>query len=738
MSTNHILHRLLNGIVVKKHVLFLVLLTLVMLSTSSGSLAYNVYYGQLHSHSNNSDGSGSPDTAYQYARDTAGLDFFSLADHCSYPYNTNPPGLSDSEYNNQKSVADSYNEDGVYTTFWGFEWTSDDTSWGGPDTLLGKGHITIINSPDHCDADDEATNDLNELVAWMSTRDCVAFFNHPGEYGYPDYFDHFDFNHTDKIVGMELWNRNTDYYSKIDSAAGKRWYDEALDKDWYIGATGSQDNHSANWGTMNEWRMAILAPALTRADLYAAMQARRFYSTRDKNLVLSFTCNGAQMGSRIGIFDGSLNVVIEASDGDNEVFSKIELLKNGSVIQTWTPNSTNPSVSTTVTGAQGDYFYVKVEQSGESGWRAISSPIFITSNSSDVTPPTPDPMTWAQVPVPGGLDPVVVTDKQENTNEMYFAGNVSNADLIEGTMPSSSQGPWESDGTGGPEILTNGIYGNAGELAQVLWDVNDSDGSFVEYTLGAGDNGLGYDITSIRTFSAWGRANLHEQHYKIFLKKVGEPFAELTEVHFQPTLGDAGATQVTLTADAGILASGVEAIRFEFLEITAVSPGGPTHGATYREFDIEGVPTLTDPLASHATSISMIATSANDITGVEYYFECTAGGGNDSGWQDIPSYTDTGLSPCTQYTYRVRARDKSPAQNTTGFSATASATTTSDNPGDVTGDCAVDCGDLFVMARDWLQSGSVADIYPSPYGDDIVNLLDLAVLARHWLEGVTP
>jgi len=69
--------------------------------------------------------------------------------------------------------------------------------------------------------------------------------------------------------------------------------------------------------------------------------------------------------------------MIEASDVDGEVFSKIYLLKNGKRIQTWKPYSTNPRVTTTVNGSPGDYFYVLVEQSGELKWRAISSPIFI-------------------------------------------------------------------------------------------------------------------------------------------------------------------------------------------------------------------------------------------------------------------------------------------------------------------------------------------------------------------------
>jgi hypothetical protein len=344
---------------------------------------YHVYYGQLHSHTTFSDGEGTPGEAYAYARDVAGLDFFSVADHCSYPYDPDDPlnpygndGLTVEEYNNLKKVAEKFNKNGKFVTFWGFEWTSDDTSWGGPDTLLGKGHITITNSPDHCEADEPPTNDLNGLVDWMSGRECIAFFNHPGQYGYD--FDHFLFNKSDKFVGMELWNRDDDYYSHgwYSSYHGSgSWYDEALSKGWYIGATGSEDNHHGEWGTMTEWRLAVLAEVKTRKSIYDAMKARRFYSSRDKNLVLSFTCNGHQMGSRIA--GGVLDVVIEASDGDGEIFHKIWLIKNGENIMNWTPDSINPTVTTTVNGSPGDYFYVIVEQSGEFKWQAISSPIFI-------------------------------------------------------------------------------------------------------------------------------------------------------------------------------------------------------------------------------------------------------------------------------------------------------------------------------------------------------------------------
>jgi len=83
----------------------------------------------------------------------------------------------------------------------------------------------------------------------------------------------------------------------------------------------------------------------------------------------------------------------------------------------------------------------------------------------------------------------------------------------------------------------------------------------------------------------------------------------------------------------------------------------------------------TAPYSTGSSSISMTATTATDVSGVEYFFTCTAGGGNDSGWQIDATYEDTGLSASTQYTYTVKARDMSAEQNETAASAAASATT---------------------------------------------------------------
>ncbi|MHC4620256.1 MAG: fibronectin type III domain-containing protein, partial [Planctomycetota bacterium] len=88
----------------------------------------------------------------------------------------------------------------------------------------------------------------------------------------------------------------------------------------------------------------------------------------------------------------------------------------------------------------------------------------------------------------------------------------------------------------------------------------------------------------------------------------------------------------------------------------------------------------TTPYGSSSTAITMVATTATDISGVEYYFECTAGAGSDSGWQDNTIYVDTGLQPETSYTYRVMARDKSANQNPTGWSTEETGTTLASEP----------------------------------------------------------
>jgi len=112
------------------------------------------------------------------------------------------------------------------------------------------------------------------------------------------------------------------------------------------------------------------------------------------------------------------------------------------------------------------------------------------------------------------------------------------------------------------------------------------------------------------------------------------------------------------------------------------------------------------PYAVSSSSIAMVATTATDLSGVQYYFACTSGGGHDSGWQDSNSYTDTGLAQNTTYIYTVKARDKSSNHNENSASEPQSATTLSFTcskaiASDLDNDCEVDFRDYAIMADAW-------------------------------------
>jgi parallel beta-helix repeat protein len=75
----------------------------------------------------------------------------------------------------------------------------------------------------------------------------------------------------------------------------------------------------------------------------------------------------------------------------------------------------------------------------------------------------------------------------------------------------------------------------------------------------------------------------------------------------------------------------------------------------------------TEPFRVAAGTIRMVATAATDSSGVEYQFECTSHPAYSSGWQDSRTY-EVGPLPKGHYSFKVRARDKSPNHNATGYS----------------------------------------------------------------------
>jgi hypothetical protein len=165
------------------------------------------------------------------------------------------------------------------------------------------------------------------------------------------------------------------------------------------------------------------------------------------------------------------------------------------------------------------------------------------------------------------------------------------------------------------------------------------------------------------------------------------------EYFFQNTVGggnDSGWQDSAVYVDTGLLADTEYSYRVKARDKSAnqnETGYSVAAAATTASPGVDTSPPSPDPMSFSSapsavglSSITMTAATAVDTNGVEYYFENTAGGGNggdDSGWQDSAVYTDTDLLAGMEYSYRVKARDKSAAQNETGYSAAVAATTTS-------------------------------------------------------------
>jgi hypothetical protein len=169
-------------------------------------------------------------------------------------------------------------------------------------------------------------------------------------------------------------------------------------------------------------------------------------------------------------------------------------------------------------------------------------------------------------------------------------------------------------------------------------------------------------------------------------------------------------------------------------------------GRTVSQSDTLGIPDTTPPTPDPMTwetppyvtgvsSIAMVATTASDPSGVQYYFTCTAGNCNDSDWQDSRNYTDTSLLKpnTTTYTYTAKARDKSYNQNTTDPTAETSAITWLS--ADIDGNGSIGPEDVALMAARWQDSPcagydwcSMTDLNLS----DKVDMFDLSILAGKW------
>ena len=361
-----------------------------------GATKYQHYFGQLHSHTQYSDGAGTLTDALRYVENlpaSANVQFVAFTDHSNYFDSSSSPNeeaalynaslVKDSDANHSwktyKDTIAKFNEDnaGSMVAIGGFEMT-----WSG-----GPGHINTFNTPGIVSRNNKTLNNKTDdagmkayyaLLSQAEGASSISQFNHPGTT-----FGNFkDFNYWDPVIDSRMYMVEVGNGEGAIGAGGYypsyEQYIMALDKGWHLAPTNNQDNHKGKWGNANDARDVILTDDFSEQGIYEAIRALRMYATEDKNLELTYTVNGLMMGSSITEIPDKLNVEVTVNDPDaSDSIAKVEVVANsGKVAYTWdnAAQLTSGKLSATLDPSYS-YYFIRVTQ--KDGDLAVTSPVWV-------------------------------------------------------------------------------------------------------------------------------------------------------------------------------------------------------------------------------------------------------------------------------------------------------------------------------------------------------------------------
>ena len=337
--------------------------------TEEFDLDWNLYFGQLHAHTDISNGAGSVEEAFQYASQVDGLDFFAVTDH-SDSFDNADMGAIDADgadisadWAAGKQAATSVTN-GDFVGLFGFEMT-----WPEDKQL---GHISTFNTPGWQTRDQEAFTNVtaaleNYYKALTAVPGSVSQFNHPDTvHGDFERFDHYSPQYDAVVSLLEVAGE--------DGVVDCEYYDLALDKGWHVAPTNNQNNHDGQWGDASEARTVVLAKSLTEEALYAAMKDRRVYATQDSDLAIYYELNGTVMGSIIPK-SKSAAVTVFLSDPTDEAIGNVEVVTDGGAVLVSEYVETPSQVLELSASGGHSYYYLRITQ--PDGDVAVTAPVWM-------------------------------------------------------------------------------------------------------------------------------------------------------------------------------------------------------------------------------------------------------------------------------------------------------------------------------------------------------------------------
>lgn len=278
------------------------------------------------------------------------------------------------------------------------------------------------------------------------------------------------------------------------------------------------------------------------------------------------------------------------------------------------PSSTPSANQVIISGATGGTIAANVAAvkfdftfpASENGWVGYGAiTVEGTAASSMATPPI-----------------LISTSTQTGTSPFTPTWTPETPNLIAGLAPSTANGNFTLEGSGGTPVLTDGLLGASGDTSGFA-TCGANGGTTLIYTLT--NSVYGSDVTNIVVYSGWADSGRDGQYYILSYSTVAAPttYIPICTVLYNPS-GTSGAVanRVAInTASGAPLGSGIENIKFDF-----ASPAGASSFDNgyqgYSEIIVQGNDTVAPPPPPSPVLVQdTLPTYAETVVGDQVLFD---------------------------------------------------------------------------------------------------------------------
>ena len=381
--------------------------------TTTNNPVNNYYFGNLHSHSDYSDGNQdnpglTPYDDYQYAMASQCMDYLGIAEHNHFTSNNNPGNRLSTYVLGISQATNFTTANPGFIALYGMEWGV--ISNGGHVLVYGNGMNNLWGWETGSGVWGASSN-YNEFVAKSDYTSAAGLFQkvnnnsatntfaslaHPNANDYGNIANvAYNAAYDTAIAATAVENgpstsTNTTYSNPGSSMSYLWYYQKLLAKGYHLAPTIDHDNHNTTFGRTTYSRSAIVAPALTKTEIINGFHNMHVYATQDCDTKVDFTLNTRIMGSTL-VAAGAPVINVNLTDATTSVTGAVIKIMYGVPGSDILPVEIYSSIGSTLTYIDNNFanlatgYYIDITNGTK---RIVTAPVWYTRLDNGALPVT--------------------------------------------------------------------------------------------------------------------------------------------------------------------------------------------------------------------------------------------------------------------------------------------------------------------------------------------------------------